>query len=144
MEWGHVAAENNREHQRMLRKKFYITGFRNRSLSHNHVRTFLVFSVNVFLSGAKRKILSICMITMQSLIISPKMSSIIAWNVTGELHIPMNITVGSKIPLFILKATFHWSPSLILTLLYHHQTSNLVNHHAPLSLSRSSLINGKG
>ena len=51
------------------------------------------------------------MITMQSLIISPKMSSIIAWNVTGELHIPKNITVGSKSPLFVLKAAFHWSPS---------------------------------
>ena len=28
MEWGHVAAENIREHQRMLRKKFYITPYR--------------------------------------------------------------------------------------------------------------------
>ena len=83
------------------------------------------------------------MITMQSLIIFLKMSSIIAWNVTGELHIPKNITVGSKSPLFVLKAAFHWSPSLILTLLYPHQTSNLVNHRAPLSLSRSSLINDK-
>ena len=28
MEWGHVAAENIREHQRMLRKKFYVTPYR--------------------------------------------------------------------------------------------------------------------
>ena len=25
VEWGHMAAENTREHRRMLRKKFYIT-----------------------------------------------------------------------------------------------------------------------
>ena len=98
----------------------HLVSFRNRSLSCKCVRIFLVFSVNVFSSGAKRKILSMYMITMWSLIISPKMSSIIAWNVAGELHIPNNITVGSKSPLFILKATFHWSPSLILTLLYPH------------------------
>ena len=121
----------------------HLVSFRNRSLSYKRVRTLLVFSVNEFSSGAKRKISSMYMITMQSLIISLKMLSIIAWNVVGELHIPKNITVGSKSPLFILKA-FHWSPSLILTLLYPHQTSNLVNHHALLSLSRSSLINGKG
>ena len=75
---------------------------------------------------------------------SPKMSSIIAWNVAGELHNPKNITIGSKSPLFILKAAFHWSPSQIQTLLYPHRTSNLVNHCAPFSLSNNSVIKGKG
>jgi len=42
---------------------------------------------------------------------------IIAWNVAGELHIPKNITVGSKSPQLVVNAPFHWSPSLIRMLL---------------------------
>ena len=81
---------------------------------------------------------------MHSSIMSEKMLSIIAWKVAGELHIPKNITVGSKSPRFILKAAFHWSPSRIRTLLYPQQTSNFVNHRAPFNLSSSSLIRGRG
>ena len=44
-----------------------------------------------------------------------KMLSIIAWNMASELHMLKNITVGSKSPLFVLKATFHSSPFLILS-----------------------------
>ena len=55
-----------------------------------------------------------------------------AWNVAGELHIPKNITVGSKSPQLVLNAAFHWSPSLILTLLYPHRTSSLVKYLAPI------------
>ena len=81
---------------------------------------------------------------MHSVIMSLKMLSIIAWKVAGELHNPKNITVGSKSPRFVLKAAFHWSPSHIQTLLYPHQTSNLVNRLAPLSLSSNSVMRGKG
>ena len=75
---------------------------------------------------------------------SLKIESIIAWNVAGELHSPKNITVGSKSPRLVENAAFHWSPSFILTLLYPHLTSNLVKYLAPLSLSRISLIKGRG
>ena len=68
---------------------------------------FFVFSVKVILSGAKIKMSFMYTIIMHSLIISPKMSSIIAWKVAGELHSPKNITVGSNSPLFVLKAAFH-------------------------------------
>ena len=65
--------------------------------------------------------------------ISQNTSSIMAWNVAGELHISKNITVGSKSPHLVLKATFHWSPSLILMLLYPHRTSSLVKYLAPFN-----------
>ena len=96
------------------------------------------------LSGAKMKMLSMYMIMICSLIISLKMLSIIAWNVAGELHRLKNITVGSKSPQLVLNAAFHWSPSRMRTLLYPHHTSSLVKNRAPLSLSSSSLIKGKG
>ena len=121
----------------------HLVGFKNKSLSSNHFKTLLVFSVRVALSSAKINMLSMYTIMMHLLIMSPNMSSIIAWNVAGELHNPKNITVGSKSPLFVLKAAFHWSPSLIQTLLYPHQTSNLVNHRVPFSLSSSSIIKGR-
>ena len=54
------------------------------------------------------------------------------------------LPVSSKSPQFVLKAAFHWSPSRIRTLLYSHQTSNLVNHLAPLSLSNNSIMRDKG
>jgi hypothetical protein len=44
-------------------------------------------------------------------------SSIIAWKVAGELHIPKNMTVGSYSPQFVLNAAFHLSPDWIRTLL---------------------------
>ena len=51
---------------------------------------------------------------------------------------------GSKSPLCVMKAAFHWSLSLILTLLYPDLTSILVKTDAPLSLSTRSKIRGRG
>ena len=64
----------------------------------------------------------------------------------GELHNPKNITVGSNNPILVLKAAFHWSPSLIRTLLYPHRMSNLVKYLAPeaLILFIMSEIRGRG
>ena len=73
-----------------------------------------------------------------------KMLSIMDWNVAGELHMPKNITVSLKSPLFILKAAFHSSPFLIHMLLYPHHTSSLVKYFAPFSLSMISKIKGRG
>ena len=52
----------------------------------------------------------------------------------GELHNPKNITIGSNSSILVLKAAFHWSPSLIRTLLYPHHMSNLVKYLAPEAL----------
>ena len=86
----------------------HFLGFRNKSFSCNQTRNLLVFSVKVVSSGVKRKISSIYMMTMASLIILLKMVSIIDWKVAGKLHIPKN---SSNNPLLVLKAAFHWSPS---------------------------------
>src|SRR5467141_2689260 len=77
---------------------------------------------------------------------SQKMSFIIIWNVAGLLVRPKNMTRGSNRPWFIQKATFHSSPSLILTLLYPHQTSSLVKYFAlaPDTVLRMSGIRGRG
>jgi len=42
---------------------------------------------------------------------------IIVWKVAGEFVNPKYITVGSYVPMSIVNAAFHLSPSLILTLL---------------------------
>src|SRR6267154_4810404 len=73
-----------------------------------------------------------------------KVASIMVWKVAGELVSPKNITVGSKSPLFVLKAAFHWSPSLMQILLYPHRTSNLVNHCFLMSWVTSFLMSGRG
>ena len=73
-----------------------------------------------------------------------KMSSMNRWKVAGELHIPKNMTNGSKSPFVVLKAAFHSSPSLILTLLYPDRKSSLVKYLAPFSLSMRSEMRGKG
>jgi hypothetical protein len=57
---------------------------------------------------------------------------IIIWNVVGELVRPKNITVGLKRPSGVKKVAFHSSPGLIRTLLYPHQTLNLVKRVQPL------------
>ena len=57
------------------------------------------------------------------------------WKAAGELHMPKNMTFGSKSPLLVLKAPFHWSPSLIHMLLYPHRTSNLLNSSIPCKSS---------
>jgi hypothetical protein len=54
------------------------------------------------------------------------MEFIIVWKVAGELVSLKNITVGLNSPSLVMKAAFHSSPSLILTLLYPHHMSNLV------------------
>jgi hypothetical protein len=45
------------------------------------------------------------------------MAFIIVWKVAGELVNPKNMTLGSKSPLFVIKAAFHSSPGLMRTLL---------------------------
>ena len=40
------------------------------------------------------------------------------WKVVGELDSLKNMMVGSNSPFDVMKAAFHWSPSLILILLY--------------------------
>ena len=45
---------------------------------------------------------------------SAKMIFISDWKVAGELVRPKNMTLDSKRPLLVTKATFHSSPSLIL------------------------------
>src|SRR5882724_8964012 len=66
-------------------------------------------------------------------------------DVTGLLVRPKNITRGSNRPQFVQKATFHLSPSLILTLLYPHQMSSLVKCFAlaPDTILRMLGIRGR-
>src|SRR5467141_1305052 len=86
------------------------------------------------------------MTTTPSSMSSRKMSFITVWNVAGLLVRPKNMTRGSNRPQFVRKAAFHSSPSLILTLLYPHRTSNLVKYFtlAPDTVLRMSGIRGKG
>ena len=58
---------------------------------------------------------------------------IIVWKVAGEFVSLKNMTVSLKSPSFVVKAAFHWSPSLICMLLYPHLMLNLVNRVHPLS-----------
>src|SRR6202522_540844 len=122
----------------------HFNAFRKRLFSHNLCSTNLVYRSRSSCVLAKIKMLSIYIMTMHPLIMSTKMASIIAWNVGGELHIPKNMTIGSKSPRLVLKAAFHSSPFLIRTLLYPHLTSNFVKYLAPFSLSMISEINGNG
>jgi hypothetical protein len=69
---------------------------------------------------------------------------IIVWKVAGELVRPKNMTVGSKSPLFVMKATFHLSSSLMRTSLYPYLTSIPVNRVHPLSWSISWGMRGSG
>ena len=55
--------------------------------------------------------------TFPSTITGLKMAFIIIWKVASEFVNPKNITVGSKSPSLVMKATFSLSPSLILMLL---------------------------
>src|SRR5467141_1004857 len=81
-----------------------------------------------------------------SLMSSRKMSLIIVQNVAELLVRPKNMTRGSNRPRFVRKAAFHSSPSLILTLLYPHQTSSLVKYFALAldTMLRMSGIRGRG
>ena len=72
------------------------------------------------------------------------MSSIMAWNVVGELHIPKNMTVGLNSPLLVLNVAFHSSPFHMQILLYPHCISSFVKYLAPFSLLRMSEISGNG
>ena len=72
------------------------------------------------------------------------MVSIIDWKVLGELVSPKNIMVGLKSPLFVLKAAFHSSPSLIHILLNPFRTSTLEKSRAFATWSMSSDIKGSG
>ena len=59
----------------------------------------------------------------------------------GELDSLKNMTVGLNSPFDVIKAAFHWSPSLILMLLYPDLMSNLVKMVASLTmLMRSGVV----
>src|ERR1700678_3487944 len=122
----------------------HFNAFKKSSFSHNLCSTNLVYRSRSSCVLAKIKMSSIYIMTMHPSIIVDKMASIIAWNVGGELHIPKNMTIGSKSPRLVLKAAFHSSPFLMRTLLYPHLTSNFVKYLAPFSLSMISEINGNG
>ena len=49
VEWGHVAAENTREHQRMLRMKFYVTDATRTYNNENSYKQSLEPQVNLYL-----------------------------------------------------------------------------------------------
>ena len=66
------------------------------------------------------------------------------WKVAGEFDNPKNMTVGLNNPLDVMKAAFHWSPSLILMLLYLDQISNFVKIVVSLTMSMRSDIRGSG
>ena len=122
----------------------HFLGFKNKSCSQSHFNTHFVACSKASLSLVKMRMLSIYTMIIPSSIRSENASSIITWKVTGELHMPKNITVGSKSPLLVLKATFHSSPLLILTLLYPQCTSNFVKYFAPFSLFMILEIRGSG
>lgn len=88
--------------------------------------------------------LSIYMISHPSAIISLKELFMNLWKVAGEFDNPKNMMVGSNRTLDVIKAAFHWSPSLILMLLYLDQMSNLVNNWASFTLLIRSEIKGRG
>lgn len=125
-------------------RKVHFSGFKNRSLSFSHWRTLRISLSCSFMLLVNIRMSSIYTTTCPSSIMSEKILFIIAWKVTWELVNLKNMTVGSNSPLFILKAAFHSSPSLILTLLYPHRTSNFEKIFAPFSLSINSGINGSG
>ena len=64
--------------------------------------------------------------------------------VAGEFDSPKNMTVGLNNPLDVMKAAFHWSPSLILMLLYPDCMSNLVKMVTSFTMSIRLEIRGSG
>ena len=62
----------------------------------------------------------------------------------GELDSLKNMTVGSNNPYDVIKVAFHWSPSLILMLLYPDQILNFVKMVASLTISMRSEMRGSG
>jgi len=68
------------------------------------------------------------------------------WKVASELHILKNITIGLNNLKLVLKAAFHWSPSLIWTLLNAHVMSSFMKYFAPMPwmVSMITLIEGIG
>ena len=66
------------------------------------------------------------------------------WKVAGEFDNPKNMTVGSNNSLDVMKAALHWSPSLILMLLYPDQISNFVKMVASFTISMRSEMRGSG
>ncbi len=77
-------------------------------------------------------------------ICSRNMVSIMVWNVAGELVSPKNITVGSKSPIFVMKATLCQSSSIICTVLYPQWMLTTVISLVLLILSISWGMSGKG
>src|SRR5258707_3576556 len=75
---------------------------------------------------------------------SGRISFIIVWNVTGELHSLKNMTVGSNSPRLVWNAAFHSSPSLICTLLNPHRRSSTVKNLASQRQVRTLETRGRG
>ena len=67
---------------------------------------------------------------------------IILWNVSSELHNPKYMTCGFNKSLFVKKAAFHLSSSLIHMLLYLQIRSSLLKNFASFNLSTTSPIRG--
>jgi len=57
-------------------------------------------------------------VSQDSAILRAKTKFIIVWNIAEEFVNLKNMTVGSNKPLFVIKAAFHLSSSLMHTLLY--------------------------
>src|SRR5260221_6638721 len=75
---------------------------------------------------------------------SQRISFIIIWNITGELHSPKNMTVGSNSPWLVQNVAFHSSPSLICTLLNPHWRSGTVKNSVSQRQVRTSETRGVG
>ena len=82
--------------------------------------------------------------TFPILIKSLNSSFIMIWNIAGELVSLKNITIGSKGPSSVVKATFYLSSSLILTLLYPHLKSIFIKIFFIPIFSKTSDIKGRG
>jgi len=104
----------------------HFLGLRKRLCSCNFARTRQMFvqchsrcycSISLVCLQVCMAMSSIYTVSHYSTISKANIVFIIVWNVAGELVRPKNITISSKSPLFIRKAAFHWSPSLIRMLL---------------------------
>ena len=121
----------------------YFSGLTYKSFFSNLFRTSSTISLCSSIS-VSTSILSTNATTFPSLIISLRISFIIAWSVAGEFVIPKNMTVGSKDPTYVVNALFYSSLSFILTLLKPHYKSILMNTFLFSILSIRSVIRGRG
>ena len=124
--------------------KEHFSSFRNRSCWCNLSSTWwTLVQCRTISNVVAISISSMYTISHPTLISSSNIAFVIIWKVAGELVRPKNMTRGSNNPLFVTKAAFHSSPSLIRKLLYPHLTSNLVKSVLPLVQLMSWGISGR-